>query len=51
MAETTCLACGRAFDTDAHVHYKRLDPDERATTILYFCSATCVAENAGLFDE
>ena len=51
MPETTCTACGRAFDTDASTHYRRVEPGASATTILYFCSAACVGENAGLFDE
>lgn len=51
MAETTCTSCDREFDTDEAVHYKRLEPASNVTTILYFCSASCAAENAGLFDE
>ena len=51
MAETPCTACGRVVDTDVDVHYKRLEPGRAATTLLYFCSARCVAENAGLFED
>lgn len=51
MAATTCTACDRSFDTDEAVHHKRLEPAPSATTIRSFCSASCVGENAGLFDE
>ena len=51
MSQTTCETCDRTVDTDADVHYKRLEPSASRTTILYFCSAGCAAENAGLFDE
>lgn len=51
MPETACHHCDRTFDTDVDAHYRLIEPDETKTTVLYFCSASCAADNAGLFDE
>jgi len=51
MAETPCLNCGRRIETTADAHYRYVEPVPGAVTILYFCSAGCAAENAGLFEE
>jgi hypothetical protein len=51
MSQTTCVTCGQTVDTDADVHYRRVEPTASGPTVLTFCSAACAAENAGLFEE